>query len=137
MYIIINSSVDMQLYGLFCCRILKSIFEKAFQFEAMSKIYIATDSLLLWSVSFQNSGIEKAFLFDVISKSYVATDSFVFFPAVYVPGLFQNSGIEKAFLFDVMSKIYIATDSSPVDMQCYELCCDMIDVVMDMSGIYG
>ena len=50
---------------------------------------------------------------------------------------FQNSGIEKAFLFDVMSKIYIATDSSPVDMQCYELCCDMIDVVMDMSGIYG
>ena len=79
MYIIINSSVDMQLYGLFCCRILKSIFEKAFQFEAMSKIYIATDSLLLWSVSFQNSGIEKAFLFDVISKSYVATDSFFFF----------------------------------------------------------
>ena len=32
MYIIINSSVDMQFYGLFCCRILKSIFEKAFQF---------------------------------------------------------------------------------------------------------
>lgn len=51
--------------------------------------------------------------------------------------LISNSGIEKAFLFDVMSKIYIATDSSPVDMQCYELCCDMIDVVIDMSGIYG
>nr|KAG5688382.1 hypothetical protein BaRGS_010525 [Batillaria attramentaria] len=51
--------------------------------------------------------------------------------------LISNSGIEKAFLFDVMSKIYIATDSSPVDMQCYELCCDMIDVVMDMSCIYG
>ena len=49
----------------------------------------------------------------------------------------QNSGIEKAFLFDVMSKIYIATDSSPVDMQCYELCCDVIDLVIDMSGIYG
>ncbi|XP_025089283.1 ras-related GTP-binding protein C-like isoform X1 [Pomacea canaliculata] len=51
--------------------------------------------------------------------------------------LISNSGIEKAFLFDVMSKIYIATDSSPVDMQCYELCCDMIDVVIDMSCIYG
>lgn len=49
----------------------------------------------------------------------------------------QNSKIEKAFLFDVVSKIYIATDSSPVDMQCYELCCDMIDVVIDMSCIYG
>ena len=49
----------------------------------------------------------------------------------------QNSGIEKAFLFDVVSKIYIATDSSPVDMQTYELCCDMIDVVIDISCIYG
>ena len=52
-------------------------------------------------------------------------------------GSFQNSGIEKAFLFDVVSKIYIATDSSPVDMQSYELCCDMIDVVIDISCIYG
>lgn len=50
--------------------------------------------------------------------------------------LFQNSGIEKAFLFDVVSKIYIATDCSPVDMQSYELCCDMIDVVIDLSSIY-
>lgn len=51
--------------------------------------------------------------------------------------LLQNSGIEKAFLFDVVSKIYIATDSMPVDMQTYELCCDMIDVVIDISCIYG
>lgn len=51
--------------------------------------------------------------------------------------LISNSGIEKAFLFDVVSKIYIATDSSPVDMQSYELCCDMIDVVQDVSCIYG
>nr|XP_036869977.1 ras-related GTP-binding protein D isoform X1 [Manis javanica] len=49
----------------------------------------------------------------------------------------SNSGIEKAFLFDVVSKIYIATDSTPVDMQTYELCCDMIDVVIDISCIYG
>lgn len=49
----------------------------------------------------------------------------------------QNSAIEKSFLFDVVSKIYIATDSTPVDMQSYELCCDMIDVVIDVSWIYG
>ncbi|KAG7271378.1 hypothetical protein CRUP_019923 [Coryphaenoides rupestris] len=49
----------------------------------------------------------------------------------------SHSGIEKAFLFDVVSKIYIATDSSAVDMQSYELCCDMIDVVIDISCIYG
>ncbi|XP_059482727.1 ras-related GTP-binding protein C [Neocloeon triangulifer] len=51
--------------------------------------------------------------------------------------LISNSAIEKAFLYDVVSKIYIATDSSPVDMQSYELCCDMIDVVIDVSCIYG
>jgi hypothetical protein len=50
---------------------------------------------------------------------------------------FQNSAIEKAFLYDVVSKMYVATDSSPVDMQSYELCCDMIDVVIDISWIYG
>lgn len=49
----------------------------------------------------------------------------------------SNSGIEKSFLFDVLSKIYIATDSSPVDMQSYELCSDMIDVVIDVSSIYS
>ncbi|KAK7575918.1 hypothetical protein V9T40_012204 [Parthenolecanium corni] len=51
--------------------------------------------------------------------------------------LITNSAIEKAFLFDVVSKMYIATDSTPVDMQSYELCCDMIDVVIDISWIYG
>jgi len=40
-------------------------------------------------------------------------------------------------LIDVVSKIYVATDSSPVDMQTYELCSDMIDVVIDISCIYG
>jgi Ras-related GTP-binding protein C/D len=36
----------------------------------------------------------------------------------------------------MLSKIYIATDSSPVDIQSYELCSDMIDVVLDVSSIY-
>lgn len=49
----------------------------------------------------------------------------------------QNSNIEKAFLFDVVSKIYVATDSAPVDMASYELCCDFIDVIIDISYIYG
>jgi Ras-related GTP-binding protein C/D len=51
--------------------------------------------------------------------------------------LCSNSGIEKAFMFDVLSKIYIATDSSPVDVQSYEICSDFIDMIVDMSEIYG
>ncbi|CAG0905818.1 unnamed protein product, partial [Cyprideis torosa] len=49
-----------------------------------------------------------------------------------------NSGIEKSFLIDVVSKIYVATDSiTPVDIQSYKLCCDMVDMVIDLSVIYG
>ena len=44
---------------------------------------------------------------------------------------------EKAYLFDVLNKIYLAIDSSPMESQTYEICSDMIDVVLDMSGIYG
>ena len=51
--------------------------------------------------------------------------------------LCSNSGIEKAYLFDVLSKIYVATDSSPVDVQSYEICSDYIDVILDVSQIYG
>ncbi|KAF2735661.1 ras-related GTP-binding protein-like protein C [Polyplosphaeria fusca] len=45
--------------------------------------------------------------------------------------------IEKAYLFDIMSKIYIATDTSPTDIGSYEICSDYIDVVIDISEIYG
>lgn len=69
----------------------------------------------------------------LISVSFIS----LFFTSLSSSASPQNSGIEKAFLFDVVSKIYIATDSSPVDMQSYELCCDMIDVVIDVSCIYG
>lgn len=53
------------------------------------------------------------------------------------PSLFQNCRMEKCFLIDVVSKIYIASDSNPVDQKSYELCSDMIDVVIDISSIYG
>ncbi|XP_022704140.1 ras-related GTP-binding protein C-like isoform X4 [Varroa jacobsoni] len=49
----------------------------------------------------------------------------------------QNSLVERGFLFDLPSKIYIATDVFPVDMQLYELCCDMLDLATDISTIYG
>ncbi|KAI9183070.1 GTP-binding protein gtr2 [Blastocladiella emersonii ATCC 22665] len=51
--------------------------------------------------------------------------------------LCSSSNIEKAFLFDSFTKIYLATDSSPVDVQSYELCSDMIDVMMDLENIYN
>jgi Ras-related GTP-binding protein C/D len=37
----------------------------------------------------------------------------------------------------VVTKLYIATDSNPVDVKTYELCSDLVDVVIDVSYIYG
>eukprot|EP00752_Nemacystus_decipiens_P009420 g8423.t1 len=51
--------------------------------------------------------------------------------------LISNCMMEKSFLFDVISRVYIATDFNPVHMATYELCCDMIDVAIDVSCIYG
>ena len=44
--------------------------------------------------------------------------------------------IKSLNIIDIF-QIYIATDSIPVDMATYELCCDMIDVTIDISSIYG
>ena len=37
----------------------------------------------------------------------------------------------------MVTKLYIATDSNPVDVHTYELCSDLVDVVVDVSYIYG
>lgn len=44
---------------------------------------------------------------------------------------------EKVYLIDVLSKIYIASDTSPVHLPAYELCSDFIDVIVDLSEVYG
>lgn len=49
----------------------------------------------------------------------------------------RSSQIQKAFLFDVISKIYIATDENPVEMKDYEICSELIDVLIDVTCIYG
>ena len=51
--------------------------------------------------------------------------------------LCRTCRFEKAYLFDVVSKIYIATDSAPADMASYEICSDYIDVIIDITEVYG
>eukprot|EP01038_Epipyxis_sp_PR26KG_P007183 gene7183-9794_t len=51
--------------------------------------------------------------------------------------LIESCVIDKSYLLDVFTKLYIATDSNPVDGHTYELCSDLVDVVIDVSCIYG
>lgn len=51
--------------------------------------------------------------------------------------IYYSCVIDKSYLLDVFTKLYIATDSNPVDGHTYELCSDLVDVVIDVSCIYG
>mmetsp|Transcript_17662 Transcript_17662/g.15474 ORF Transcript_17662/g.15474 Transcript_17662/m.15474 type:complete len:316 (+) Transcript_17662:59-1006(+) len=51
--------------------------------------------------------------------------------------LMGNCKMQKVFLFEMISKTYLASDSAPVEPQNYAICSDMIDVVLDISYIYG
>ena len=51
--------------------------------------------------------------------------------------LVDNSGMAKAYLFDILTKVYVASDTRPVDMEVYEMCSDYIDVIVDITDLYG
>ncbi|KAL9578775.1 MAG: hypothetical protein Q9212_005508 [Teloschistes hypoglaucus] len=44
---------------------------------------------------------------------------------------------QKVYIVDVMSKVFIAEDTSPSHTKTYELCCDFIDFIMDISDLYS
>ena len=48
-----------------------------------------------------------------------------------------NCRFEKVYLFDVFSKVYIASDTTPFSSKAYELCSDFIDIIVDLSEVYG
>ena len=51
--------------------------------------------------------------------------------------LAANCRFEKVYLFDVVSKVYIASDTTPFSSKAYELCSDYINIIVDLSEVYG
>jgi Ras-related GTP-binding protein C/D len=51
--------------------------------------------------------------------------------------LVNSCGMAKAYLFDILSKVYVASDTRPIDMEVYEMCSDYIDVIVDITDLYG
>lgn len=88
-------------------------------------------------VSFYQTSIYDHSIFEAFSK--VIQKLIPQLPTLesLLDSLCVNCRIEKAYLFDVLSKIYIATDTAPTDIGSYEICSDYIDVVVDVSEIYG
>jgi Ras-related GTP-binding protein C/D len=88
-------------------------------------------------VSFYSTSIYDHSIFDAFSKVIQKLIPQLPTLEALLDSLCSNCHIEKAYLFDVLSKIYIATDTSPTDIGSYEICSDYIDVVVDVSEIYG
>jgi Ras-related GTP-binding protein C/D len=89
------------------------------------------------SVSFYSTSIYDYSLFETFSKIFQKMMPQNNLLSNLLDSLTMNCKFEKSYLFDVFNKIYLAVDSSPMENQTYEICSDMIDVVLDMSGIYG
>jgi Ras-related GTP-binding protein C/D len=88
-------------------------------------------------ISFHVTSIYNSTLFEAFSKLFQDMMPQNKSLSALIEKLTDNCNFEKAFLFDVFNKIYLAMDNSPNASQNYELCSDIIDVVLDMSGIYG
>ncbi|KAF1811487.1 hypothetical protein P152DRAFT_489210 [Eremomyces bilateralis CBS 781.70] len=88
-------------------------------------------------VSFYQTSIYDHSIFEAFSKVIQKLIPQLPTLEALLNSLCSNSRIEKAYLFDVLSKIYIATDTSPTDIGSYAICSDYIDVVIDVSEIYG
>ena len=48
----------------------------------------------------------------------------------------EMTRFERCFLFDIERKVYLASDNDMSDINCFEICSDMIDVIKDTEGIY-
>ncbi|KAF2461813.1 Gtr1/RagA G protein conserved region-domain-containing protein [Lineolata rhizophorae] len=88
-------------------------------------------------VSFYQTSIYDHSIFEAFSKVIQKLIPQLPTLEALLNSLCANCRIQKAYLFDVLSKIYIATDTSPTDMASYEICSDYIDVIVDISEIYG
>jgi Ras-related GTP-binding protein C/D len=98
---------------------------------------LCTESNLQVSLSFYLTSIYDHSIYESLSKVIQKLLPQVSFITSMIDNLINTSKIEKAFLFDVISKIYIATDSNPVEIKHYEICSELIDVLIDVSCIYG
>jgi Ras-related GTP-binding protein C/D len=88
-------------------------------------------------ITFHLTSIYNHSIFEAFSKVIQKLIPHLSILEALLNDLSHSCKFEKVYLFDVLSKIYIATDSSPMDMSSYEICSDYIDVIVDISEIYG
>ena len=108
------------------------------KFKQMLTQYQKEASLKEIVTNFYVTSIYNSTLFETFSKIFQNMMPQNKILSILIDELTNSCRFEKAYLFDVFNKIYLAVDTSPTESpQTYEICSDIIDVVLDMSGIYG
>lgn len=89
------------------------------------------------AISYHSTSIYEPSIFEAFSK--VMQSLVPQLPAfeALLNTIMSSCRFEKVYLFDVISKIYIASDTTPVDYKSYELCSDFINIIVDLSEVYG
>mmetsp|Transcript_52221 Transcript_52221/g.124501 ORF Transcript_52221/g.124501 Transcript_52221/m.124501 type:complete len:320 (-) Transcript_52221:148-1107(-) len=96
-----------------------------------------TENLAAREIKYHLTSIYDHTIFETFSKIIQGVIPRLSILEECIDTLALNSRMEKAFLFDMVSKLFIAEDSQRVFTQAYEICADMIDVVIDVCSIYG
>lgn len=91
------------------------------------------------SISFYHTSIYDHSVFEAVSKVYQKLISSMHHATIeaLVNSLCANCKMEKAYLFDTQYKFYIASDTHPGDLKSYETCSEYLDVVRDITALYG
>ena len=95
------------------------------------------DAELEISITFELTSIFDHTIYAAFSKVVQKLFPFVDHIKNLLDHLISCCKIEKAFVFDLLSKIFIASDSGPIDISHYEICSELIDVLIDVSCIFS
>ena len=118
------------------CNLCQNELEKQIG-DIKSKFNQMLKSVKSIDVKYYVTSIYDYSLFETFSKIFQKTMPQNKNVSKLLDNLSENCKFDKCYLFDVFYKIYIGVDFVPYEDQIYELCSDMIDVALDMSGIYG
>ena len=112
---------------------------RAFDHKISEKLQDCGLSYIVDSITYHLTSIFDHSIFEAMSKIIIklmpmAVNNYL---RAILTNFVNKCGFEKAFIFDVICKTYIATDANLMNDDTMSLCSDMIDVVIDISSIYG
>ena len=88
------------------------------------------------AINFYASSVYDHSVFDALSKVIQQLNPHLATFETLLNTLTASCRFEKLYLVDVSTKLYIASDTSPADPAAYQLCCDYIDMILDLTSLY-